>query len=151
MRAGFIAGASSKRGRTTPPLVCHPGSIAGLAFGWLAALATAALAASAGLAADIANPYTGNAAAIQDGRRLWAETGCYSCHGETAEGAVGPDLTDSDWTYRPIDETLFKAIAMGRPGTNMVAWGNQLDPDQIWKIIAYIRSLYKGDPARIVW
>lgn len=55
------------------------------------------------------NPYTGNAAAIEDGRKLWAETGCYSCHGENAEGAVGPDLTDDQWVYRPTDKTLFRS------------------------------------------
>jgi cytochrome c(L) len=104
-----------------------------------------------GAAEDHENPYTGDPAAIERGQRLWANTGCYTCHGETAEGALGPDLTDDDWVYRPTDATLFKAIAMGRPGTNMVAWGGELDPEDIWKIIAYIRSLYRGDPEKIIW
>ena len=115
------------------------------------ALAAVALSPHVGWADDHENPYTGDPAAIEEGQRLWAKAGCYSCHGETAEGAVGPDLTDDEWTYRPTDATLFKAIAVGRSGTNMVAWGNQLDPDEIWKIIAYLRSLYKGDPEKIIW
>ena len=114
---------------------------------------TAALVAAPGFVAadDHENPYTGDLVAIEEGQRLWAKAGCYSCHGETAEGAVGPDLTDDDWRYRPTDATLFKAIAVGRPGTNMVAWGGQLDPDEIWKIIAYLRSIYSGDPDKIIW
>ncbi len=115
------------------------------------ALFALTLSPAIGWADDHENPYTGDPVAIEEGQKLWAKAGCYSCHGETAEGAVGPDLTDDEWTYRPTDATIFKAIAVGRPGTNMVAWGNQLDPDEIWKIIAYLRSIYKGDPDKIIW
>jgi len=113
----------------------------------------AAIVVSPGFVAadDHENPYTGDPVAIEQGQKLWAKVGCYSCHGETAEGAMGPDLTDDDWVYRPTDATLFKAIAVGRRGTNMVAWGGQLDPDEIWKIVAYLRSLYRGDPDKIIW
>jgi cytochrome c(L) len=118
---------------------------------WL--ILAAAMVGLPGLASaeDHENPYTGDPDAIVQGQRLWANTGCYTCHGETAEGALGPDLTDDDWVYRPTDATLFRAIAMGRSGTNMVAWGGELDPDEIWKIIAYVRSLYRGDPEKIIW
>jgi cytochrome c oxidase cbb3-type subunit 3 len=97
------------------------------------------------------NPYTGDAAAIKEGRKLWRKTGCYSCHGGVAEGGVGPSLIDDEWIYVPTDKTLFKTIAEGRSGTVMVGWSKELDPDQIWKVIAYIRSLYQGDPDKIIW
>ncbi|MDP6352610.1 MAG: c-type cytochrome [Alphaproteobacteria bacterium] len=97
------------------------------------------------------NPYTGDAAAITEGRSLWRKTGCYSCHGGVAEGGVGPSLIDDEWVYKPTDKTLFKAIAKGRKGTVMVAWAKDLDGDQIWKVIAFIRSLYQGDPNKIIW
>jgi len=97
------------------------------------------------------NPYTGDAAAIKEGRNLWRKTGCYSCHGGVAEGGVGPSLIDDEWVYRPTDKTLFKTISEGRKGTVMVSWSKELDPDQIWKVIAYIRSLYQGDPNKIIW
>ena len=97
------------------------------------------------------NPYTGDPAAIEEGRKLWRKTGCYSCHGGVAEGGVGPSLIDDEWIYIPTDKTLFKTISEGRKGTVMVSWSKELDPDQIWKVIAYIRSLYKGDPDKVVW
>ncbi len=100
--------------------------------------------------ADV-NPYTDDAAAIAEGKSLWGSTGCYACHGGKAEGGLGPSLTDDQWVYKPTDKTLFKTIARGRPGTNMVAWSEDLDDDQIWKVIAYIRSLYEGDPDKIIW
>jgi len=115
------------------------------------ALAVTVASLAPGQAQEKKNPFTGDAEAIAEGQRLWAATGCYSCHGETAEGAVGPDLTDDEWVYRPTDATLYRAIAEGRSGTNMVGWKDSLGEDEIWKIIAYIRSLYKGDPDKVIW
>lgn len=103
------------------------------------------------VAAQENNPYTGDAAAIEEGRNLWRKTGCYSCHGGVAEGGVGPSLTDDVWVYKPTDKTLFKAISKGRKGTVMVSWAKDLDPEQVWKVIAFIRSLYQGDPNKIIW
>jgi cytochrome c(L) len=97
------------------------------------------------------NPYTGDETAIKEGRKLWRKTGCYSCHGGVAEGGVGPSLIDDEWIYKPTDKTLFKTIAEGRRGTVMAGWSKELDPDQIWKVVAYIRSLYQGDPDKIIW
>ena len=97
------------------------------------------------------NPYTGDATAIEQGRKLWRQSGCYSCHGGVAEGGVGPSLVDDEWVYVPTDKTIYKAISQGRRGTVMVAWSKDLNPDQIWKLVAYIRSLYEGDPAKVIW
>ena len=118
---------------------------------FLAALAVAAFAAAPAAADGDTNPYAGNAEAIAEGKRLWADAGCYACHGAEAQGAVGPDLTDDEWRYRPTDRTVFNAIARGRSGTVMVAWSDTLSDDEIWKIVAWIRSLYRGDPDKIVW
>lgn len=118
---------------------------------FLAALAVAASAAAPAVADGDTNPYAGNAEAIAEGKRLWADAGCYACHGAEAQGAVGPDLTDDEWRYRPTDRTVFNAIAKGRSGTVMVAWSDTLSDDEIWKIVAWIRSLYRGDPDKIVW
>ena len=108
-------------------------------------------AATPALAEGDTNPFTGDPEAIAEGKALWAGTGCYACHGQEAGGAVGPDLTDDQWVYRPTDATIFKAIAKGRKGTTMVGWSSSLSDEQIWKVIAYIRSLYKGDPSKIIW
>ena len=99
------------------------------------------------------NPYTGDAQAIEEGHQLFLDSGCYACHGHHAEGGMGPSLTGAGnrWIYKPTDTTLFRTISNGREGTNMAPWKDTLSPDQIWKIIAFIRSLYQGDPAKVVW
>ena len=97
------------------------------------------------------NLYTGDLDAIAAGKSLWKNIGCYSCHGQRAEGGVGPNLSDDVWVYKPTDKTLYNTIARGRSGTNMVGWSKELSPGQIWQLVAFIRSLYIGDPAKIIW
>jgi cytochrome c(L) len=97
------------------------------------------------------NPYTGNAAAIEEGRHLYHQLACPACHGDNAEGAVGPSLNDDQWRYIPTDQTLFDTISNGRQGTLMPPWKGTLTAEQIWKLIAYIRSIYRGDPKNVVW
>ena len=48
--------------------------------------------------------------------------------------------------------TLFKLIKGEMPQQTMLAtFGNVLKDDDIWKILAFVRSLYKGDPSKINW
>jgi cytochrome c(L) len=115
----------------------------------------AAVVAVSTVSADepLKNPYTGDAQAIEEGHQLFLDNGCYSCHGHHAEGGMGPSLTGAGnrWIYKPTDTTLFRTISNGREGTNMAPWKDTLSQDQIWKIIAFIRSLYQGDPSKVVW
>ncbi len=87
---------------------------------------------------------------------LFVEAGCPKCHGSGATGGKGPDLTDDVWIIDGTDESLFRAISKGRPkrdlkGEQMPAWEEALEPDQVWKLIAWIRSIYRGDPKKRVW
>ena len=97
------------------------------------------------------NPFPVDAKTAKEGKKLWRKGGCYSCHGGNAEGGVGPSLQDDVWVYKPTDTMLFKTIAKGRAGTVMVGWEKDLSSDEIWKIISYIRSIYTGDPTKIIW
>jgi cytochrome c(L) len=98
------------------------------------------------------NPYTGNAEAIQEGRRLFLQNGCSACHGAGGGGGMGPALTDDEWKFGSDDLTLFKLIKGEIPQQTMPAtFGSVLTDDEIWKIIAFVRSLYQGDPSKIDW
>ena len=86
------------------------------------------------------NPFAGDADAAAEGKWLFLKTGCYSCHGHEAEGAVGPDLTDDEWIYKPTDSMIFNTIAKGRRGTVMAPFSDQLAPEEIWKVVEFLRD-----------
>jgi cytochrome c(L) len=124
----------------------------------LAPLALGLLLAQLSMAADEAtqpkklNPYTGNPEAIKEGRALFLQNGCSGCHGVGGGGGMGPALNDDEWKFGSDDETLFKLIKGQIPEQTMPAvFGNTLKDDEIWKILAYVRSLYQGDPSKINW
>tara|TARA_Y100001934_G_scaffold136749_1_gene165074 strand:+ start:250 stop:675 length:426 start_codon:yes stop_codon:yes gene_type:complete len=97
------------------------------------------------------NKLNGDVTAIAAGKAHWKNIGCYACHGRKAEGGVGPSLSDDIWIYKPTDKMVYNAISKGRSGTNMVGWSKELNPRQIWELVAFIRSLYVGDPEKIIW
>jgi cytochrome c oxidase cbb3-type subunit 3 len=86
------------------------------------------------------NPYTGNRSAIATGQQLFNGFNCAGCHSGYAGGGMGPSLRDSLWIYGSSDTQIFSTIAEGRPA-GMPAWGAKIPRDQIWKIIAYLRTL----------
>jgi cytochrome c oxidase cbb3-type subunit 3 len=90
--------------------------------------------------AEAKNPFGTNAAAIREGRKLFGWYNCSGCHGEHAGGGMGPSLRDSTWIYGGTDARVFASIADGRT-KGMPAWGHTLPADQIWKLVAYIKSL----------
>lgn len=89
---------------------------------------------------EIKNPFDHDAAAAVEGKKLFLKTGCYACHGHEAEGAVGPDLTDDEWIFQPTDSMIFNTIAKGRRGTVMAPFADQLKPEEIWKIVEFLRD-----------
>lgn len=95
---------------------------------------------------NMTNPYAGQDAAERDGRRLFLAYNCVGCHGGRAGGGMGPSLRDSAWAYGGSDGDLYSTIVEGRPG-GMPTWGGRIPPDQIWKLITYIRTLRtKAEP-----
>jgi mono/diheme cytochrome c family protein len=90
------------------------------------------------------NPYTGKAEAIAEGQALYKELNCYGCHGMRGGGGMGPNLTDET-----SDANLLSQIRDGRG--QMPAFKDAVDDDQVWKLIAFVRSLYKGDPSTVKW
>lgn len=106
------------------------------AAGLHAAAAPAAGGAPAG--ADMRNPFAGRPEAVKEGDKLFDEK-CSECHMDGTGGA-GPNLTDDTWVYGGTDAEVFETIAYGRKG-GMPSWKSELGADNIWKIIAYIRSI----------
>jgi cytochrome c oxidase cbb3-type subunit 3 len=100
------------------------------------------------LATTVKNPYSGDAAAITQGRELFVGMNCAACHGYDLKGGMGPDLTDTYWRYGGSPADIYKSIFEGRP-QGMPAWGRTLPPALIWKVAAYIESKGGAYPARL--
>jgi cytochrome c oxidase cbb3-type subunit 3 len=53
---------------------------------------------------------------------------------------MGPALADEYWRFGGDDADVFNSIYWGR-GQGMPSWKDALTEDEIWKVVAYIRSL----------
>jgi mono/diheme cytochrome c family protein len=97
------------------------------------------------------NPFTGNPEAINEGRAIYLQRGCSGCHGVGGGGGMALPLIDDSWKFGSSDEVLFKLIKGDIAESTMPKVFGDMEPDQIWKMIAYIRSLYAGDPSKVDW
>ncbi len=89
---------------------------------------------------EAANPYENDPVALQNGQRLFNWFNCSGCHGGHAGGGMGPSLRDETWIYGSRPDQIFDTIAQGR-AHGMPAWGSKIPEDQIWQLVAYIKSL----------
>jgi cytochrome c oxidase cbb3-type subunit 3 len=117
----------------------------------VASIAVAATAASAQVVstppAATSNPLAGDPKAITGGAVLFRQE-CTFCHGVSARGGMrGPDLTTGSWTHGGSDADVAATIRGGVPGTAMPP--NKLNDDEIWQIVAYLRTLEKA-PAAVI-
>ena len=91
---------------------------------------------------EIKNPSAGDPVAIREGESLF-RTNCSFCHGFDARGGGrGPDLTQARWTHGSSDESVFRTISQGVPGTEMPA--NPFEESETWALISYLRSVSAG-------
>jgi mono/diheme cytochrome c family protein len=80
------------------------------------------------------------------GREIYVNT-CIRCHGIDGKGTMGiklvpppADLTSLAVQSR-LDGTLFRRIHEGKPNTAMGAWKHSLSDEEIWDVLAYVRTL----------
>jgi mono/diheme cytochrome c family protein len=99
------------------------------------------------------NPVASSAESISEGEELFQEIGCNGCHGDggTGDGPASAGLdpsprnfTNSAWQDARADGELRYTIFHGSEGTAMIANEAMFDdPDDVWKVINFIRSLKK--------
>lgn len=89
---------------------------------------------------------TTDPAAIADGQSVFKQS-CVPCHGDHAQGVVGPNLTDDYWLHGGKINDLFKTIKYGVTAKGMPTWEKQLTPKQIADVANYVKSLHGSNPA----
>lgn len=88
---------------------------------------------------------TRDPAVLETGRARFART-CAACHGEQAQGLIGPNLTDDRWIHGGSVEQIFQTIAKGWPAKGMPPWGRALKPEELAALVSYVRSLQGSNP-----
>jgi mono/diheme cytochrome c family protein len=87
------------------------------------------------------------------GREIYVNT-CIRCHGIDGTGVQSVRLVpapadlSSPAVQNRLDGTLFKRIHDGKPNTAMGAWKHALSDEEIWDVLAYVRTLGVGSDAR---
>jgi cytochrome c oxidase cbb3-type subunit 3 len=94
------------------------------------------------------NPFANDPKAVAAGESQF-RANCAFCHGLGAHGGGrGPDLTRARKRHGKTDGDLFRTINDGIPGTAMpqngtTSQGVGMTAEEIWQVIAYIRSVEK--------
>lgn len=83
--------------------------------------------------------YEDNAYAIAQGKQLYTDFNCSTCHAQGG-GDIGPALKDDRWIYGSEPAQIYASIVEGRPN-GMPSFRGRIVDDQLWKIVAYVRSL----------
>jgi putative heme-binding domain-containing protein len=118
----------------------------------VALLITALGRLTVAFAADERNPYANDPKAAKSGEYEF-RINCALCHGLGAHGGGrGPDLTRAHKKHSHSDAEMFQVISNGIPGTVMPANGTNgqgvgMTDEEIWQIVAYIRSVEVKAPA----
>ncbi|HEY9000778.1 MAG TPA: cbb3-type cytochrome c oxidase N-terminal domain-containing protein [Mucilaginibacter sp.] len=89
---------------------------------------------------------TTDAGVLTAGKSIFQER-CAACHGNNAQGMVGPNLTDDYWLHGNRINDIFKTIKYGVQSKGMPTWESQLTPKQISDVANFIKSLHGSNPA----
>ena len=82
-----------------------------------------------------------DAAMMQGAAGLFAER-CKQCHGDQAQGIIGPNLTDRHWIHgRGTLMDIHGTVSGGVLAKGMPAWNKQLTPGELKQLVAYVGTL----------
>lgn len=86
--------------------------------------------------------------AVQRGAALFKQN-CVSCHGERAQGVIGPNLTDAYWLHGSRPKEIYKVVSTGILEKGMPSWRPVLGPSKVKDATAYVLSLKdKNEPGK---
>ena len=91
----------------------------------------------------LTNPLESDPQVRTVGSQLYHSYNCVDCHGMDGSGAMGPSLADGRWRFGGTPAEVFESIYQGRPD-GMPAWGGRISDTDIWRLVAYVRSLEVG-------
>lgn len=81
---------------------------------------------------------------IASGAKLYASTGCATCHGAEGLGVVGPNLRDRMWIHGSTMVDITNVIANGAANNSMPAQKSFLSQDDMNNLSIFIVSLNRA-------
>lgn len=87
-----------------------------------------------------------DATSIASGKKIF-DASCVACHKADGGGLVGPNLTDEFWIHGGSVKDIFTTIKYGVLDKGMIPWKDELSPNQIAQLVAYIHTLKGTNPA----
>jgi cytochrome c oxidase cbb3-type subunit 3 len=102
--------------------------------------AAAAEASGAALSDEQVAAFAADSTRVAAGRAVFVQN-CVICHGEHAEGKIGPNLTDNFWIHGGAPTAIFGTIRMGFAPKGMPQWGPVLGPVRTQNVAAFVLSL----------
>ena len=109
-------------------------------LGALVAAQTAALDNGEPVTEEMLDKLAANPLVVQAGAGTFAMN-CTRCHGQRAEGKIGPNLTDDFWIGGGSAVNIYQTILHGRDGKGMPAWGPLLGGGACTQVAAYVLTL----------
>ena len=114
------------------------------------------------------NPFTGDAAKIEEGKKKWFSFGCSGCHGGGGGGGMCPSVINEKWVYSGTDDVLFRLTTLGsdqlmeqghvrvktesvKAPMPQVGEMTNMTTEDIWLVLTYMRSKFKGREEKIEW
>ena len=81
---------------------------------------------------------------IERGELIYKQL-CFNCHGVNLDGGIGPSLTDSYWKNGDSYEAIYRSIAKGIPGTEMIAYELVYPEKDLHSLTAFIVGKQEGN------
>ncbi len=78
--------------------------------------------------------------AISAGKASFGLT-CVPCHDKTAQGKIGPNLTDKYWIRGGSAVDIYKSISEGSPAKGMPGWLPSLGEQTVRNLTAFVLSI----------
>ena len=100
----------------------------------------------------LAIPSRSAGADLEAGRKIF-KTHCQVCHGEKGDGktfvadALNPpprNFTSEKSKQKLTRQRMIRSVTDGRPQTAMMPWKDNLTPEEIRAVVAFIREKFMG-------
>lgn len=73
---------------------------------------------------------------------------CATCHGQSGEGGIGPNMTDDYYIHGAGMNNTIRVIKSGVPAKGMISWRGILKEPQILEVSSYILTLRGTNPPK---